>query len=178
MQCSGKNKAHRGTRWGGCSCSFLCGSLATLVHQEYPRFFFSLLSTLTFSVFILLRLVGNGKRFGYTLQTSFRGQKKKKEHMLGIYMQRSWIVLILCCFLLLPTYILTTPILKYLGQPEDVAKLSGFVALWMLPVHFSYAFLFPLQTILQSRIKNKVISCTYAVGLVLNIFTSWYLFMF
>ncbi|KAK9220002.1 hypothetical protein WN943_008649 [Citrus x changshan-huyou] len=57
--------------------------------------------------------------------------------------------------------------------PEDVAKLSGFVALWMLPVHFSYAFLFPLQTILQSRIKNKVISCTYAVGLVLNIFTRY-----
>lgn len=98
--------------------------------------------------------------------------------MLGIYMQRSWIELILCCFLLLPTYILTTPILKYLGQPEDVAKLSGFVALWMLPVHFSYAFLFPLQTILQSQIKNKVISCTYVVGLVFNIFTSWYLFVF
>ncbi|KAH8516275.1 hypothetical protein H0E87_004579 [Populus deltoides] len=49
----------------------------------------------------------------------------KRYHMLGIYMQRSWIVLFLCCFLLLPFYVFAAPLLKFLGQPDDVAEQSG-----------------------------------------------------
>ncbi|KAL5779805.1 hypothetical protein ACOSQ2_010542 [Xanthoceras sorbifolium] len=94
-------------------------------------------------------------------------------HMLGIYMQRSWIVLFLCCILLLPIYVLATPVLKYLGQPDEVAELSGDVAKWMIPAHFSFAFLFPLQTFLQSQLKNRVIACVFPVGLVVNVLTSW-----
>lgn len=93
--------------------------------------------------------------------------------MLGIYMQRSWIVLFLCCLLLLPTYVLATPILKSLGQPHDVAELSGKVAQWMIPAHFSFAFLFPLQTFLQSQLKNRVIACVFPMGLVFNVLASW-----
>lgn len=69
----------------------------------------------------------------------------KRYHMLGIYMQRSWIVLFLCCFLLLPVYIFAAPLMKLLGQPDDVAELSGVVARWLIPLHFSFAFQFPLQ---------------------------------
>ncbi|CAK9169703.1 unnamed protein product [Ilex paraguariensis] len=52
----------------------------------------------------------------------------KKYHMLGVYMQRSWIVLFACCLLLLPIYIFATPVLKLLGQPSDVAELSEVLA--------------------------------------------------
>ncbi|KAJ6335467.1 hypothetical protein OIU78_012157 [Salix suchowensis] len=82
----------------------------------------------------------------------------KRYHMLGIYMQRSWIVLFFCCFLLLPFYVFAAPLLKLLGQPDDVAELSGVVAVWMIPLHFSFAFQFPLQRFLQSQLKNQVIA--------------------
>ncbi|KAJ6709552.1 MULTIDRUG RESISTANCE PROTEIN [Salix koriyanagi] len=79
----------------------------------------------------------------------------KRYHMLGIYMQRSWIVLFFCCFLLLPFYVFAAPLLKLLGQPDDVAELSGVVAVWLIPLHFSFAFQFPLQRFLQSQLKES-----------------------
>lgn len=80
----------------------------------------------------------------------------KKYYMLGVYMQRSWIVLFFCCVLLLPTYIFTTPVLKFLGQPDDIAELSGVVALWAIPLHFAFTLSFPLQRFLQCQLKNQV----------------------
>ncbi|KAL5558576.1 hypothetical protein UlMin_034787 [Ulmus minor] len=97
----------------------------------------------------------------------------KKYDMLGIYVQRSFIVLFLCCFLLSPLYIFAAPILKLLGQPEDVAELSGVVAIWLIPLHFSFAFMFPLQRFLQCQLKNGVIAWVSFVGLIVNVFTSW-----
>ncbi|XP_057425044.1 protein DETOXIFICATION 27-like [Lotus japonicus] len=99
----------------------------------------------------------------------------KRYHMLGIYMQRSWIVLFLCCFLLLPFYVFATPILKLLGQPDEVAEWSGVVAVWLIPLHFSFAFQFPLQRFLQCQLKTAVIAWVSLLGLVVNVFTSWLL---
>ncbi|XP_065630249.1 protein DETOXIFICATION 27-like [Quercus suber] len=97
----------------------------------------------------------------------------KRYHMLGIYMQRSWIVLVLCCFLLLPFYVFATPLLKLIGQPDDVAEASGVVACWLIPLHFSFAFQFPLHRFLQSQLKNIVIAWVSLVGLLVNVLTSW-----
>lgn len=97
----------------------------------------------------------------------------KRYHMLGIYMQRSWIVLVLCCFLLLPFYVFASPLLKLIGQPDDVAEASGVVACWLIPLHFSFAFQFPLQRFLQSQLKNIVIAWVSLVGLAVNVLTSW-----
>ncbi|XP_020219485.1 protein DETOXIFICATION 27 isoform X2 [Cajanus cajan] len=97
----------------------------------------------------------------------------KRYHMLGIYMQRSWIVLFLCCFLLLPFYVLATPILKVLGQPDDVAEWSGVMAVWLIPLHFSFAFQFPLQRFLQCQLKTAVIAWVSLLGLLVNVLTSW-----
>lgn len=97
----------------------------------------------------------------------------KRYHMLGIYMQRSWIVLFLCCFLLLPLYVFAAPILKLIGQTADVADLSGEVALWLIPLHFSFAFQFPLQRFLQSQLKTAVIAWVSLVALVIHVFISW-----
>ena len=97
----------------------------------------------------------------------------KRFHMLGIYLQRSWIMLFLCCFLLLPFYVYATPVLKMLGQADDVAELSGVVAIWLIPLHFSFAFQFPLQVFLQCQHKTLVIAWVSLVGLVVNVVTSW-----
>ena len=93
--------------------------------------------------------------------------------MLGIYLQRSWIVLFCCCFLLLPVYVFAAQILKLLGQPDDVAEMSGVVACWLIPLHFSFAFQFPLQRFLQSQLKNSVIAWVSLAGLLVNVLTSW-----
>lgn len=97
----------------------------------------------------------------------------KKYYMLGVYLQRSWIVLVGCCVLLLPLYICASPILKLLGQPSDVSELSGLVSMWLIPVHFCFAFQFPLQRFLQSQLKNKVIAWISLVALVIHVILNW-----
>ncbi|KAL6277282.1 hypothetical protein ACE6H2_020883 [Prunus campanulata] len=98
----------------------------------------------------------------------------KKYYMLGVYMQRSWIVLFLCCILLLPIYLFASPFLKLLGQPTEVAELSGIVAMTMIPLHFSFAFQFPLQRFLQSQLKTGVIAWVSLVALAVHVFVSWF----
>ncbi|KAJ3673723.1 hypothetical protein LUZ60_005715 [Juncus effusus] len=97
----------------------------------------------------------------------------RKYHMLGVYMQRSWIVLFLCAVLLLPMYFYATPILRLIGQPEDLAVLSGQVSIWFIPLHFSFAFLFPLQRFLQCQLKNFVNAAISGVVVVIHIFITW-----
>lgn len=97
----------------------------------------------------------------------------KKYYMLGVYMQRSWIVLFFCCVLLLPIYLFATPVLKVLGQPDDLSELSGTVAKWMIPLHFSFAFQFPLQRFLQSQLKTAAIAWVSLVALIVHVFVSW-----
>ncbi|THG12256.1 hypothetical protein TEA_029068 [Camellia sinensis var. sinensis] len=92
----------------------------------------------------------------------------KKYQMLGIYMQRSWIVLFICGVILLPFYIFATPILKLLGQPSDIAELSGVVSIWMIPLHFSFVFQFPLQRFLQSQLKTAAIAWVSVAALAVH----------
>ncbi|CAD5177237.1 unnamed protein product [Musa acuminata subsp. malaccensis] len=79
----------------------------------------------------------------------------KQYHMLGVYMQRSMVVLFLCALLLLPLYIFATPLLELLGQSKEIAREAGYLSLWLLPLHFSFAILFPLQRFLQCQLKNS-----------------------
>ncbi|KAI9124958.1 hypothetical protein K1719_003574 [Acacia pycnantha] len=97
----------------------------------------------------------------------------KKFYLLGVYLQRSWIVLSMCCVLLLPILFFASPILKLMGQPSDLAELSGVVALWMIPLHFSFAFQFPLWRFLQSQLKTGVIAWMSLVALIVHVLVSW-----
>ncbi|XP_030542728.1 protein DETOXIFICATION 27-like [Rhodamnia argentea] len=97
----------------------------------------------------------------------------KRYRMLGIYMQRSWIVLFCCCFVLLPVYVFAAPLMRLLGQPDDVAEMTGVAAAWMIPLHFSFAFQFPLQRFLQCQLKNPVIAWVSLAALIFNVLFSW-----
>ncbi|KAH9608607.1 hypothetical protein KSS87_004329 [Heliosperma pusillum] len=99
----------------------------------------------------------------------------KKLHMLGVYMQRSWIVLFLCCFLLLPFYVWATAILKLVGLPDDVAVEAGKVSVWLIPLHFSFAFVFPIQRFLQSQLKTAIIAWISMVVFAIHLLLSWLL---
>ncbi|KAI3723051.1 hypothetical protein L2E82_34363 [Cichorium intybus] len=97
----------------------------------------------------------------------------KNYRMLGVYLQRSWIVLFLCCILLLPLYIFASPVLKLLGQPADISELSGKVSMSLIPLHFSLCFQFPLQRFLQSQLKTYVIAWVSLVALIVHSMMSW-----
>ena len=99
----------------------------------------------------------------------------KRYHMLGIYMQRSWIILFLCGIVLLPLYTFATPIMKALGQPEDVAKETGVLALWFIPLHFGFAFQFPVQRFLISQLKTAVLAWVTLPVFAVHVFMSWLL---
>ncbi|RZC57087.1 hypothetical protein C5167_004384 [Papaver somniferum] len=97
----------------------------------------------------------------------------KQYRMLGIYLQRSWVVLFLCAILLLPVYIFTSPILKLLGQPDDLAEQSGLVTIWLIPVHFAFAFQLPLQRYLQCQHKTPITAYVSWFVLAFHIFVNW-----
>ncbi|KAL6554875.1 Protein DETOXIFICATION 27 [Orobanche gracilis] len=97
----------------------------------------------------------------------------KKHYMLGVYLQRSWIVLFLCSLIMLPAFVFTAPILKLMGQPSDVAELAGVVALCFIPLHFSFVVQLPMQRFLQSQLKNSVIAWMNLVGLLVHVLLSW-----
>eukprot|EP00252_Welwitschia_mirabilis_P021191 TRINITY_DN535_c0_g1_i2.p1 TRINITY_DN535_c0_g1~~TRINITY_DN535_c0_g1_i2.p1 ORF type:complete len:524 (-),score=23.67 TRINITY_DN535_c0_g1_i2:385-1902(-) len=99
----------------------------------------------------------------------------KKYDQLGVYLQRAWIVLLAVATILLPVFIFATPILKLIGEEDDIAELSGRLALWMIPQHYGYALSLPLQRFLQSQLKNSVIAWLSGATFVIHLFLSWLL---
>ncbi|CAL4957293.1 unnamed protein product [Urochloa decumbens] len=97
----------------------------------------------------------------------------KKYYMMGVYMQRSWIVLLVCAVLLTPIYFFAEDILLLTGQPPELSAMAGQVSVWFIPLHFSLAFLFPLQRFLQCQRKNLVNAVAAATALCIHLFVSW-----
>ncbi|TXG62903.1 hypothetical protein EZV62_009897 [Acer yangbiense] len=78
--------------------------------------------------------------------------------LLGVYMQRSWIILFVACFFLLPFYVFATPVLKILGQQHDIADLAGKFSIQIIPQLFSLAIGLPTQKFLQAQSKVSVLA--------------------
>lgn len=94
-------------------------------------------------------------------------------HMLGIYMQRSIIILFATCILVSPLYIFATPILKLVGQQEEIANLAGVYTLMVLPQLCSLAVIFPTQKFLQAQSKVFMLAWTGVIALISHIFLCW-----
>ncbi|XP_028092690.1 protein DETOXIFICATION 21-like isoform X1 [Camellia sinensis] len=99
----------------------------------------------------------------------------KQYHMLGVYLQRSWIVLFICSICLLPIFIFATPILKALGQEDSIAEMAGTIARWSIPVVFSFIPSFTCQMFLQAQSKNMIIAYLAAFSLSIHVLLSWLL---
>nr|XP_043636450.1 protein DETOXIFICATION 29-like [Erigeron canadensis] len=96
--------------------------------------------------------------------------------MLGIYMQRSWVILFVTALIMLPLYLFATPLLLLIGQTEDISHAAGKMALWMIPQLFAYAANYPIAKFLQAQSKIMVMAYISMVALVLHTYFSW-LFM-
>ncbi|KAF8663829.1 hypothetical protein HU200_055163 [Digitaria exilis] len=71
--------------------------------------------------------------------------------MLGVYMQRFWIICLATSLALLPLYIFTSPILRLLRQSAAISAVSGRYARWCAPQLFAYAVNFPIQKFYQAQ---------------------------
>ncbi|XP_077248893.1 protein DETOXIFICATION 20-like [Tasmannia lanceolata] len=111
---------------------------------------------------------------GSALET-FCGQAfgAKQYHMMGIYMQRSWIVILSTAVLILPLFIFATPILKLLGQDEEIADAAGKISLWFISMNFYFVFNFTMQMFLQAQLKNSIIAWLAGISFALHILLSW-----
>lgn len=97
--------------------------------------------------------------------------------VLGIYLQRSWIILITAALPIMPFFIFATPLLKFLGQKSTIAEEAGKLALWMIPQQFAYTLIIPLSKFLQAQSKVMEMAIIAAIALCFHSLLSWVLIM-
>uniref|UniRef100_A0A0E0AYL4 Protein DETOXIFICATION n=1 Tax=Oryza glumipatula TaxID=40148 RepID=A0A0E0AYL4_9ORYZ len=96
-------------------------------------------------------------------------------HMLGIYLQRSWVILTAMSVILLPIYLFATPILRFFHQDDEIAVLAGRFSLYMIPQLFAYALNFPIQKFLQAQSKVMAMAAVSAAVLLFHVALTWLL---
>ncbi|CAN8291820.1 unnamed protein product [Cochlearia groenlandica] len=97
--------------------------------------------------------------------------------MMGIYLQRSWIILNSCALLLCFFYVFATPLLSLLGQSPEISKAAGKFALWMIPQLFAYAVNFATAKFLQAQSKVIVMAVIAVTVLFQHALLSWWLML-
>ena len=96
---------------------------------------------------------------------------------LGIYLQRSWVILYTAALPITLLFIFATPLLKFLGQTAAISQEAGKLALWMIPQQFAYALIVPINQFLQAQSKVMEMAVIAAIALCLHTFLSWLLMM-
>ncbi|KAE8673783.1 MATE efflux family protein [Hibiscus syriacus] len=96
-------------------------------------------------------------------------------HMMGIYLQRSWIVDGLTATIVLPVFFFTSPIFKLLGQEDEIAEAAGSISLWFIPMLYEMVFALTMQMFLQAQQKNFIVGCLSASSFTLHMLLSWIL---
>ncbi|KAL0414363.1 UNVERIFIED_CONTAM: protein DETOXIFICATION 31 [Sesamum radiatum] len=97
--------------------------------------------------------------------------------MLGVYMQRSWVILLSTSFLLTFMYVFAEPLLLLLGQTEAISRIAGKFSLWMIPQLYAYAINFPIAKFLQAQSNIMAMAWISAVALALHVLFSWLLML-
>ncbi|MCL7021595.1 hypothetical protein MKW94_023784 [Papaver nudicaule] len=97
----------------------------------------------------------------------------KQYQMMGIYLQRSWIILLITTTLITPIFIFSTSIFRLLGEGQELSIVAGNLSLWCIPILYYFVFDFTLQMFLQAQVKNMIVGWLSAAAFVLHIFLSW-----
>ncbi|TVU34994.1 hypothetical protein EJB05_16856, partial [Eragrostis curvula] len=93
--------------------------------------------------------------------------------MLGVYMQRSWIICLATSLLLLPLYVFTSPVLRLLRQSPAISAVSGRYARWCVPQLFAYAVNFPIQKFYQAQSRVWVMTAVSGAVLGVHALLNW-----
>ncbi|CDP20702.1 unnamed protein product [Coffea canephora] len=96
-----------------------------------------------------------------------------KYDMLGVYMQRSTVLLMATGVPLMMVYIFCKPLLLLLGESEEVSSAAALFVYGLIPQIFAYAANFPIQKFLQAQ--SIILPSAYiaAGALVLHVFLTW-----
>ncbi|VFQ66760.1 unnamed protein product [Cuscuta campestris] len=89
--------------------------------------------------------------------------------LLGVYLQRSWLILGASCVCMLPLYTQSTPILKLLGIRDDIAELAGDFSIKIIPQMFSLAINFPTQKFLQAQVRVGILAWVGFLALITHV---------
>ncbi|XP_023772740.1 protein DETOXIFICATION 24 [Lactuca sativa] len=98
-----------------------------------------------------------------------------QHHMMGIYLQRSWIVDFFTLTVLLPIFIFATQLYRLIGEDEGIAVAGGYVSLWFIPFVYNFVFSLTIQMFLQAQLKNMVIAWLSIFQFGIHIPLSWLL---
>ncbi|XP_009798075.1 protein DETOXIFICATION 40-like [Nicotiana sylvestris] len=97
----------------------------------------------------------------------------QRYEMLGIYLQRSTLILMATGIPLLFIYIFSKPILILLGQKPAIASAAAVFVYGLIPQIFAYAANFSIQKFLQSQSIIKPSAYIAAATLVVHSFFTW-----
>ncbi|KAG9148328.1 hypothetical protein Leryth_012276 [Lithospermum erythrorhizon] len=97
----------------------------------------------------------------------------KQYHMMGVYLQRSWIIDFITLTFLLPVFLFGTHIFKLVGEQEDIAEAAGNISLWFIPMVYNFIFSLTIQMYLQAQQKNMIIAWLAATQFVIHVPLSW-----
>ncbi|KAF7805801.1 protein DETOXIFICATION 40 [Senna tora] len=96
-----------------------------------------------------------------------------KYEMLGVYLQRSTILLTLAGILLTIIYIFSKPILIFLGESPRIASAAALFVYGLIPQIFAYAVNFPIQKFLQAQSIVAPSAYISSATLLLHLLLSW-----
>lgn len=96
-----------------------------------------------------------------------------KYDMLGIYMQRSVVLLMATGIPLMFIYIFSKQILLLLGESPEVASAAALFVYGLIPQIFAYAANFAIQKFLQAQSIVNPSAYISAAALVVHIFLTW-----
>ncbi|KAJ4979133.1 hypothetical protein NE237_009913 [Protea cynaroides] len=96
-----------------------------------------------------------------------------KCEMLGIYLQRSTVLLMLTGVPLTIIYIFSKPILMLLGQSSRIASAAAIFVYGLIPQIFAYAANFPIQKFLQSQSIVGPSAYISTATLLVHVVLSW-----
>ncbi|KAG9159731.1 hypothetical protein Leryth_007754 [Lithospermum erythrorhizon] len=99
----------------------------------------------------------------------------KKYEMLGVYLQRSSILLSLTGILLTFIYVFSKQILIFIGQSPEIASAAAIFVFGLIPQIFAYALNFPIQKFLQAQSIVAPSAYISTVTLLLHLLFSWVL---
>ncbi|KAL5730784.1 Protein DETOXIFICATION 40 [Ranunculus cassubicifolius] len=99
----------------------------------------------------------------------------RKYNMLGVYLQRSTILLMLTGIPLAIIYIFSKPLLILLGQSPEIASAAAIFVYGLIPQIFAYAANFPISKFMQSQSIVAPSAYISAVIFVVHVILSYFL---
>ena len=97
----------------------------------------------------------------------------KRYEMLGVYLQRSAILLTLTGIPLAVIYAFSEPLLIILGQSPEISHAASIYVYGLIPQIFAYAFNFPIQKFLQAQSIVAPSAYISAGTLLVHLLLSW-----